>query len=254
MRELLFFDLETTGPGDPDPDRDRIVEFAVMWQGDDEPWTQLVNPQEPIPEERTAVHGLADEDVADAPPFDTFAGTLQEAVENAVLTGYGIRGYDVPILDRELVEAGETGLEKDDEGAITHPEIDLLETWKRYETRELSTAARRFAGVELGDEAHSAEGDTAVLPSVLAGMAQEFDLPVSDISDGLGELVEACEPEGAVDRAGRFRRRKDGVVVFAFSKNRGKPVREELGMLDWMLDRDFPAETKAWARRFLERH
>ena len=29
-RRLLFLDLETTGPGEPDPDRDWIVEFAFQ--------------------------------------------------------------------------------------------------------------------------------------------------------------------------------------------------------------------------------
>lgn len=255
MKNLVFLDLETTGPGDPHPDHDRIVEFSILdgGLGDPEPWTKLVDPGVSIHPDRTEVHGISDEDVEDAHPFASYAGAVQATVENAILCGYGIRGYDVPILDRELREAGEAGLERTDSGFITHPEIDLFQAWTVQEPRDLTTAAARFAGVELGEEAHTAEADTAVLPEVLAGMVREFDLPDLDPDDPHEELIEACRRDGAMDRDGCFRRREDGEVVFDFGKYRGKPVRDHPGYLDWMLRKDFPQETHRLAKHLLQR-
>lgn len=268
-RQLVFFDLETTGPGDPHPDHDRIVEFSILdgGLGDPEPWTKLVDPGVSIHPDRTEVHGISDEDVADAHPFASYAGSVQATVENAILCGYGIRGYDVPILDRELREAGEAGLERTDSGFITHPEIDLFQAWNVQEPRDLTTAAARFAGVELGEAAHTAEADTAVLPEVLAGMIREFDLPdpagLPDVGgaadkpappeEALDRLIEACRKDGAMDRDGCFRRREDGEVVFDFGKHRGKPVRDHPDYLDWMLRKDFPKETHRLAKHLLQR-
>lgn len=255
MRDLVFLDLETTGSGEPDPDRDRIVEFSFLegGLGDPEPWTKLVDPGEPIPEERTEVHGISDEDVADAWPFDHYAEAVQRTVEDAVLVGFNSRSYDVPILDRELRDAGRPGLERSDSGFIVHPEIDLRVAWLEHEPRSLEGAVGRFAGSSLGEDAHSAEADAAVLPEVLFGMIRDLGLtdPDGETGDGIEDLVEECSRPGAMDRAGCFRRREDGVVVFDFSKNRGKPVRDELGMLRWMLDRDFPEETRRLCRHFL---
>lgn len=256
MNGLVYFDLETTGPGDPHPDRDRIVEFSFRKPGRD-PITCRVNPGDdylPIPERRTEVHGIATEDVAELPEFERHAADVQAIVDGAVLVGYGSRGYDVPILDRELRRADESGLRRNDAGLIAHPEIDLLEAWRRHEDRKLPTAAARFGGIELGDDAHSAAGDAAVLPYVLDGMVDEFGIETGPDRD-LDVLIEAFAPEGAIDRAGCFRRDDDGRVVFAFSKHRGEPVAEHPGMLDWMLDpdRDFPSETLRVARELRDR-
>lgn len=263
-RHIVAFDLETAGPGDPDPDVDRIVEFSILedpWRGDSEPWTKLVDPGEPIPEQRTEVHGISDEDVADAWPFEHYAEAVQATVEDAVLVGFGSRGYDVPILNRELRRAGQDGLRRSDSGFITHPEIDLRVAWQELEPRSLEGAARRFAGRSLGEDAHSAEADTVVLPEVLMGMVRAFNLPdPTQVADPAGneapeevvrELVEICAADGAMDRAGCFRRLEDGTPAFDFGKHRGEPVREHPDYLEWMCRKDFAEETKRLARHFL---
>lgn len=266
MTELIDFDLETTGPGDPDPDVDRIVEFSfeVGTGTAADLWTELVHPGSdfvPIPERRTEIHGIGTEDLAGRPGFSHYAEAIQNIVEGATLCGYGIRGYDIPILDRELRRVGQPGLEKHDSGIIVHPEVDLLELWKKHERRDLTTADRRFGRGELGEEAHRAGADTAVLPDIRTGMLREFAPELLELAPGDGDseefcrrLVEVARPPGAMDRAGCFRKREeDDVVVFAFSKHRGDPVRKHPGMLEWMLGKDFPQETKQVARHLLAR-
>ena len=68
-RPLAVFDLETTGI---DPAEDRIVEIAVLRiepGGGRESRTRRINPERPIPPPATAIHGIRDEDVRDAPTF-----------------------------------------------------------------------------------------------------------------------------------------------------------------------------------------
>ena len=72
LRGLHFvaIDTETTGL---DPHHDVLVALAAIPFRDGEPhvedgYTRLVNPGRPIPHAATAIHGIADGDVRDAPP------------------------------------------------------------------------------------------------------------------------------------------------------------------------------------------
>ncbi|TNF73266.1 MAG: 3'-5' exonuclease, partial [Bacteroidetes bacterium] len=63
-RPICFFDLETTGTNIA---KDRIVEIAVLKvhpNGNKESRSWLVNPEMPIPQEATAIHGISDDKVA----------------------------------------------------------------------------------------------------------------------------------------------------------------------------------------------
>jgi len=71
----VWLDIEGTGV---DPYRDRIVEICILSDDGRELETR-VNPGVPIPQEATAVHGITDADVADAPRFAEIAGDLREA-------------------------------------------------------------------------------------------------------------------------------------------------------------------------------
>lgn len=126
-----------------------------------------------------------------------------------------------------------------------------LEEARAAEPGERRPAVRAW---RAGRGRHDAAADTAVLPAVLEGMVESFDLPRADGEQGgLEELVDAFRPTGAMDRHGWFVRRPDGVVVFGKSKNRGQPAISQPGMLRWMLrdDRDIPEESRAVARRLL---
>lgn len=242
--DLVFLDFEGTGT---DPHSERIVE-ATFFRLGEEPFTTRINPGIPIPPEATAVHGITDEDVRHAPSFAMLAPRIQALIAGATLVGYNLRRYDTVILDAELRRARQPGLPRGEDGRLCIPEIDLYQIWMRSEPRTLAGAAKRFAGVELGEDAHSAEADTLVLPQVLEGMLRTFELV--DIS--LEDLCALCVPDGEVDRDGKFRRREDRVVIFNFSNKRGSPAHDDPGLLHWMLGKDFSAETKALARALLD--
>ena len=88
QRPLVFFDLETTGT---DRIQDRIVEIAAIRispGGVVATFDRRVNPGIPIPRESTAVHGISDEDVKDAPRFAAIAGEVDAFFADADLGGY----------------------------------------------------------------------------------------------------------------------------------------------------------------------
>lgn len=244
MRDILYIDFEGTGTN---PHTDRIVE-ACFHHVDEGPWTWSfrVNPGMAIPAEAAAIHGITDEHVRGLPRFSAYAARVQRLIEGKTLCGYNIRRYDTLLLDAELRRCGQPGLPRDAEGRLAVRELDLFALWQREEPRNLATAALRFGGEDL-ENAHTAEADTLALPRILGGMVEEFILDALD----LDELCARCVPDGAVDRDGKFLRREDGVVVYAFSDKRGTPVADEPSLAEWMLKRDFSEETKAVARGLL---
>lgn len=56
-----------------------------------------------------------------------------------------------------------------------------------------------------------------------------------------------------VDFAGKLVRDADGETCFNFGNARGQKVRDNLGLADWMLTKDFPAETKFRVQAELDR-
>ena len=79
-KSICFFDLETTGIN---ISKDRIVEISILKVNPDqskESKTWRVNPEIPIPKESSLIHGIYDEDIADAPTFKKIAPQILEIV------------------------------------------------------------------------------------------------------------------------------------------------------------------------------
>lgn len=255
MAALVYLDVESTGL---DPYSDRIVEVALLRDGDDgEQVVRRVNPGRPIPKEATEVHGITDDDVSDAPSFTEIAEDVERIVAGAVLVTFAGRRFDVPMLDAELRRSGRLGLARDEDGFISQQEIDVRRLWMVAEPRTLERAAERFG--TRHDSPHTAAGDASILRDVLDGMLADRILGLDELLYVGGDddpaivrrLIELTAPEDEVDRDGKFRRREsDGVIVFGFGKHKGKPVARNMDYVDWMLEQDFAPETVAWCRRF----
>lgn len=91
-------DTETTGTG---PSA-RIVEVALVtmrFGRVEDVFASLVHPGRPIPPEATAIHGITDAMVAQAPTLAGLLPTLEEKLRRCrVAAGYNIAGYDEPVL------------------------------------------------------------------------------------------------------------------------------------------------------------
>src|SRR6185503_3095745 len=103
---------------------------------------------------------------------------------------------------------------------------------------DLTAALKFFCGMEH-DNAHQAETDVLAALLVLDAQIEHYqDLPRS-----VSELHQYMDYPDIVDPDGKFVRRDDGVIVFAFSDHNGKSVddvaQSNPGFLEWMLKKDF---------------
>ena len=227
-RPIVFFDLETTGTN---VQGDRIVEICVakiMPDGEMEVKTRRFNPERHIPEEASAVHGIYDEDVADAPTFKSVSSSFLLYLENCDLAGFNIKRFDVPLLVEEFKRAG---LDFDIENRKL---IDMQTIFHKKEPRTLTAAYKFYCGKDLED-AHSAEADVLASIDVLEGQLKKYeDLP-KDV-DALHEFCDQRQPNW-IDSEGKFRWLGD-VPIVAFGKNNGTPIREVAennpGFFKWM--------------------
>lgn len=236
-RPLVFIDLETTGINVAS---DRIVEISslkVNPNGIEQWMTTLVNPGIPIPPKVTAIHGISDSDVADAPTFKEIAKTLTTFLEGCDLAGFNAMKFDIPVLAEEFLRANV------DFNFIKRKYIDVQVIFHKKEQRTLEAAVRFYCKKEL-ENAHSAKADTAATYEVLKAQLDTY----SDLENDVDKLAEFSSFNNNVDFAGRIILDENGVETFNFGKHKGRPVdqvfREEPSYYSWMMNGDFPLYTK----------
>lgn len=248
-KPLAFFDLETTGTN---ISTDRIIEIAVVKVMPNEEVTTKstrVNPERPIPLETSLIHGIYDEDVANAPVFKSIAKDYGKFLEGCDLAGFNIIRFDVPLLVEEFLRAG---INFD---LSTRRLVDAQKIFHMMEKRSLSAAYKFYCGKDLTN-AHSAEADTLATYEVLKAQVERYD--GQEVTDNLGKRVGVIKNDmqvlhdltstNMVDLAGRIVYNSEGVECFNFGKHRGKPVesifKQEPSYYDWMMNGDFPLDTK----------
>jgi len=246
---LCFFDLETTGINIT---QDRIIEIAVikvMPNGEVIRKSNLVNPGINIPAESTAIHGITNEDVADKQFFKEIAKDYVKFFEGADLAGFNILKFDVPMLVEEFLRAG---VEFD---YSRKKLIDAQKIFHLMEKRTLSAAFKFYCGQDMNN-AHSAEADTQATMDVLMAQIERYEN--QEVTDGQGNRVGFIKNDmeelhritatEMVDLAGRMVKNEKGEPVFNFGKHKNKPVlnvfKEEPSYYDWMMNGDFPLDTK----------
>lgn len=245
-RPLAIIDLESTGF---DPVEDRIVEFAVVVlhpNGERIYFEQVFNPGIHIPEEASAVHGHTDESVKDKPRFAEFAAKIAAGLAGKDICGYNVRSMDLPMLDEELRRCNKrldlTGVNI----------VDAFAIYQLKDPRDLTSAVRKFCGREH-DGAHGALDDAVATLDVLLGQRAMYeDIGAMDMP----ALALASKRDGKdfVDFAGKLYRDADGDLRFSFGKKtRDIKVRHDQGFAHWMLDKDFPGNTKDALRLELQR-
>lgn len=235
---IIFFDLETTGTNTV---HDRIVEISILKiypNGKEEIKTRRVNPEMPIPPESTAIHGITDEDVKNEPTFRQIAKSLADQIEGCDLAGFNSSRFDIPLLAEEFLRVGI------DIDFTRKKLIDVQIIFHKKEQRTLEAAYKFYCDKSLID-AHSAQADTIATYEVLKAQLERYD----DLPNDMGQLAQEYSFfNNNVDLAGRIIRNENGIEVFNFGKHKGKPVVEVLksepSFYAWMMDGDFPQNTK----------
>lgn len=234
---IIFFDLETTGTNIV---TDRIVEISYLKvhpNGMEESKTILVNPERPIPAEVTAIHGISDADVAEAPTFKEVAKLIAVDFEGADIAGYNSNRFDVPLLAEEFLRAGV------DMDMSKRKFVDVQTIFHKREQRTLSAAYKFYCEKDL-ENAHSAEADTRATYEVLQSQLDKY----SDLQNDIAFLSEYSSFTKNVDFAGRIVYNEKNEEVINFGKYKGRLVSDVLqkdpGYYGWIMDADFSLNTK----------
>lgn len=236
-KPIVFFDLETTGV---DVCKDRIIEISILKifpDGHEESRTDRVNPGMPIPPATTAIHGITDDDIKDSPKFKEIAKNIASFIEGADIGGYNSNKFDIPLLAEEFIRA-----DVDIDLKRRHF-IDVQNIFHKKEKRTLEAAYKFYCDKELKD-AHTAEADTRATYEVLLSQLDRYP----DLQNDVDFLSEYSTMNKNVDFVGRMIYNEKGEEIFNFGKYKGQKVEDILakdpGFFSWMLNADFPLDTK----------
>jgi DNA polymerase-3 subunit epsilon len=236
-RPIAFIDIETTGIN---VSSDRIVEISVLKlsPGGKEEWMSTrVNPEIPIPPKSTAIHGITDKDVENAPTFKEIAKNLAVFLEGSDLAGYNAIKFDIPVIAEEFLRVNI------DFNFLKRKYVDVQVIFHKKEQRTLSAAYLFYCSKAL-ENAHSSKADTQATFEVLKAQLDRYQ----DLENDVEKLAVFSSFNSNVDFAGRIIFDENGIEIFNFGKHKGKPVltvfKEEPSYYSWMMNGDFPLYTK----------
>lgn len=264
-KPLVVFDLETTGL---DIVKDRIIQISyikIALDGSEERQNYFVNPGRPIPSLVQELTHITDDMVKDAPSFKELAPRLKDTFLGCDFAGYNSNHYDIPLLAEEFIRAG---VEFDFSKCRL---IDAMVIFRKMERRNLAAAYKFYCGRKMEEDfqAHRSDEDTEATWRVLQGQLDMYapgkqEEPERELQNEMNWLHEFCRQNDNVDFAGRlvWIELKDGngnaiigddgkpakKEAFNFGKYKGMFVTDVLardpGYYGWMLNGDFPNDTK----------
>ncbi len=172
---LVVLDTETTGLH-PELGH-RVVEVAALrlenWQKVGE-ISQLIHPGRAVDPEASAVHGIYDQDLRDAPSFAQISPQLLAFCEGALLVAHNAP-FDASFLGMEFYIAGIHTPPTETNAALANPWLCTLQLARRhfyFGRNNLGHIARQL-GVRVG-QAHRALTDVYTTAEVLKRMSHEL--------------------------------------------------------------------------------
>ena len=239
VKPLCVFDLETTGLN---ISKDRIVQIAILkihQSGNKEELNLLINPEMTISYSNSAIHGVTNEMVKDAPTFKEAGQKIVEFIGNSDLAGYNSNKFDVPVLAEEFLRVDI------DFDLSTKDCVDIQNIFHKMEQRTLVAAYKFYCSKELIN-AHDAMADTVATWEVFEKQLEQYDNLQPNI-DFLADFSRNSVHKN-IDFAGRLAINENNEAIYNFGKHKGKTIKEisisEPGYYGWMLEADFPRYTK----------
>lgn len=261
-RDLVFFDVETTGLN---VIRDRILQIALIKypKNNSTPieLTLLINPGVPISEEAMAVHGISPKDLANKPTFQQVSKQIFDFIGNADLAGYNAARFDIPML---MEEFDRVGIEFD---MSKRRIIDVQRIFYKMEPRTLKAALRFYCQKELAD-AHDALADVRATIDVFKGQLSYYE-GKNLIDENGNEVVEPIKNDmqvlhdftndlKMVDATQKLKYDINGNIVFNFGKYTGQSVVDVLAKdkqyYHWIMDKEFSVQVKNTVKALMKEY
>ena len=158
----IYYDTETTGVK---PAKDRIIELAAYDVERNCTFCSFVNPEGPIPAESSAISGITDEMVKDAPLFKDVAPAFSEFCEGeVVLIAHNNDQFDKLFLENEYARCGH-----------------IIPSWLYFDTLKWSRKYRPDLRIHTFDSSLTClvivtnlDPDSRVLAEHYANLVEEF--------------------------------------------------------------------------------
>ncbi len=246
-RPIVFFDLETTGLSITN---DRIVEICILkiYPNNKKEITEwLINPQIPISEESTNIHGITNEQVENQPSFKDIANEVYNLIDSCDLAGYNLKRFDIPLLAEEFIRVGINF------NMHNRKCVDIQNIFHKLEKRTLAAAYKFYCNKNL-ENAHSAKADTTATYEILLKQINKYEELNNDIN--FLSNYSNTEEEFA-DLAGFIRYNKKGKEILSFGKYKNITLEEiweeNPGYFSWIKKADFPKFTKNIISDFIKK-
>ena len=238
-KPLCVFDLETTGLN---ISKDRILQIAVLKihpSGKKEELNMLINPEMNISDSNSAIHGVTNEMVKDAPTFKAAGSEIVAFIGDSDLAGYNSNKFDIPVLAEEFLRV-------DIDFDLSSKDcVDIQNIFHKMEQRTLVAAYKFYCSKELIN-AHDAMADTVATWEVFEKQLEQYENLKPNI-DFLADFSRNSIHKN-IDFAGRLAINENNEAIYNFGKHKGKTIKEisvsEPGYYGWMLEADFPRYTK----------
>lgn len=168
LRSCHILDTETTGLDWSA----EVVEISIIDQDGNVVFDSLVKPTKPIPTEATAIHGITNEMVADAPTWGQIHEDVCRIINSKPLVIYNMN-YDVRVMNQT---AFFYGMSLGNEASVYCAMLTYGEFYGEknrsgsYKWQKLSNAARQ-QGVVVDGAAHRALTDVQMTLGIIKAMA-----------------------------------------------------------------------------------
>lgn len=192
--EVDYVVVDVEGNGARPPDLVEVAAVPIHGGVVGQPRVWLVRPPVPITWQARKIHGISNDDVANAPTIDTVAGEIKAALGDAIPVGHAVH-VDLDVLHRSLP-------------GWDHPTaLDTLKLARRafdlesYKLTALVEHRHLDAGVPAGMQAHRADYDALVTARLFVDLASSF-APGGATLDDLADVASSGKRGGAAPAAG----------------------------------------------------
>jgi len=226
-QKFICIDCETTGL---DPQKDRVIEVAVMCFDANQVYAQmetLVNPECEIPATSIAIHHITPEMVKNKPTIAEVLPAVLEMVGSHIIVGHGV-GFDIDILAFSA-ERHEIGCK-----IRQNLYLDTLRMARLYGESPINSLEhlRKHFNIPL-EGAHRAMSDVIVNREVFKHLAKRFRT-TEQLFDVLSRPI--------------------SMVAMPFGKHKGRPFKDiPLQYLQWVANKDFDQDLLYSVRTELKR-